>query len=81
MSSKNSETFEPHRLLLNLADKTTLQRSDKCVSLSNLSMYYTWKNIKKWYKKTINSKYQLQHRMKKLIYLLDCILYHILRLI
>ena len=47
MNSKNSKTSEPHRPLLNLADKIDLKRSDKYVALSNLSMYYTWKNIKK----------------------------------
>ena len=34
-------------LNLNLPDKINLKRSDKYVALSNLSMYYTWKNIKK----------------------------------
>ena len=33
------------RLLLNLKDKINLKRSDKYVALSNLSIYYTWKNI------------------------------------
>ena len=46
MNSENNKTSEPHRLLLNLADKMNLKRSDKCVALSNLSMHYTWKNIK-----------------------------------
>ena len=32
-------------------DKIILKRSDKYVALSNLSIYYTWKNIKKSYKK------------------------------
>ena len=41
-NSKNSKKFEPHRLLLNLADKKILKESDKHVSSSNLSMYYTW---------------------------------------
>ena len=50
MNSKNSKTSHPHRLLLNLADKANLKRSDKFVALSNLSIYYTWKNIKKSYK-------------------------------
>ena len=44
MNSKNSITFDPHKLLLNLSDKTDLKRSDKYVALSNLSIYYTWKN-------------------------------------
>ena len=41
-NSKNSKTADPHRLLLNLTDS---------VALSNLSTHYTWKNIKKSYKK------------------------------
>ena len=44
MNSKNSETFDPHRLLGNLSDKINLKRSDKYVALSNLGIYYTWKN-------------------------------------
>ena len=47
MSSGNSKTSDPHRLLLNLFDKINLKRSDKYVALSNLSIHYTWKNIKK----------------------------------
>ena len=46
-NSDTSKTFDPHRLLLNLLDKINLQRSDKYVTLSNLSLYYTWKNIEK----------------------------------
>ena len=47
MNSKNSWTFDPHRILLNLPDKINLKRSDKYVALSSLSIYYTWKNTKK----------------------------------
>ena len=47
LNSKNSKTSDSHRLLLNLAEKVNLKRSDKYVTLSNLSIYYTWKNIKK----------------------------------
>ena len=47
MNSESSKTSDPHRLLLNLSDKINLKRSDKYVALSNLSIYYTWKNIKK----------------------------------
>ena len=50
MNSKNSKTSDPHRLLLKLTDKTDLRRKDKYIALSNLSIYYTWKNIKKAYK-------------------------------
>ena len=55
MNSENSKTSDPHRLLLNLSDKINLKRSDKYVALSNLSIYYTWKNIKKSYK---NNKFK-----------------------
>ena len=50
MNSENSKTSDPHRLLLNLSDKINLKRNDKYVALSNLSIYYTWKNIKKLFK-------------------------------
>ena len=56
MNSKNSKTSPPHRQLLNLTDKINLKRSDSYVALSNLSMYYTWKNIKKSYK---NNKFKI----------------------
>ena len=50
MSSENSKTSEHYRLLLNLANKLNLKGSDKYVALSNLSMYYIWKIIKKSYR-------------------------------
>ena len=50
MNSENSKTSDLLRLLLNLPDKTNLKRSDKYFALSSLSIYYTWKNIKKSYK-------------------------------
>ena len=55
MNSKNSTTSDPHRPLLNLTDKIDL-RKDIYIALSNLRMYYTWKNIKKSYK---NNKFKL----------------------
>ena len=45
MNSENSKTSDPHRLLINLTDKIDLRRKDKYVALSNLSIYYTWRNI------------------------------------
>ena len=47
MNSESSKRSDPHRLLLNLTDEIKVKRSDKHVALSNLSIYYTWKNIKK----------------------------------
>ena len=46
MNSKNSRTSEYHVLVLKLTDKIDLRRGQKAVALSNLSIYYTWKNIK-----------------------------------
>ena len=46
MNSKNSKTTDAHGLSLNFSDKINLKR-DKYLFLSNLSIYYTWKNIKK----------------------------------
>ena len=40
MNSRNSKTSDPHRLLLNLSEKTNLKRSDKYVALSNISIHY-----------------------------------------
>ena len=52
MNSKTSDSkrSDPHRLLLNLSEKIDLKISDKFVALSDLSICYTWKNIKKLYK-------------------------------
>ena len=47
MNSEKSKTSKPHVLTLNLTDKIDIRRSEKSVALSNLSIYYTWKNIKK----------------------------------
>ena len=46
MNSENSKNFEPHVLILKLTDKLDLRRREKSIALSNLSIYYTWKNIK-----------------------------------
>ena len=48
-NSKSSKTSGPCRNLLNCIDKINLQRGDKFVALSNLSIYQTWKNMKKSY--------------------------------
>ena len=49
MNSKNSKTSEYHVSVLKLTDKLDLRRGQKTVALSNLSVYYTWKNIKSSY--------------------------------
>ena len=49
MNSENSKTLEYHVLVLKHTDKQDLRRGQKTVALSNLSIYYTWKNIKSSY--------------------------------
>ena len=56
MQMINSGTSDPHRLLLNLKDKTNLKKGDKYVALSNLSIDYIWENTKKSYK---NNKFKI----------------------
>ena len=51
MISKNCGTSDSHRLWIKVTDKINLNRSDKYVALWNLSIYYTWMNIKMPYKK------------------------------
>ena len=46
MNSENSKTSEPHVLILQLTDKLDLRMHEKSIALSNLSIYYTCKNIK-----------------------------------
>ena len=53
MNSKNNKTSDLHNLLLNLKDKINLKKSDKYDALSNLSIYYTQKNLKKSYKNNV----------------------------
>ena len=46
MNSENNKTSKPHVLILKLTDKLDLRIGDKSIGLSNLSIYYTGKNIK-----------------------------------
>ena len=46
MTSESSKTSELHVLILRLTDKLDLRRGGKIIALSNLSNYYTWKNVK-----------------------------------
>ena len=70
MNSENSKTSEYHVLVLKLTDKLDLRRGQKTVALSNLNIYYTWKNIKSSYNNnkfkisapTWNEEFELPHR-------------------
>ena len=56
MNSKNSKTANAHVLILKLTDELDLRRGEKIIALSNLNIYYTWKNIKSSYN---NNKFKI----------------------
>ena len=56
MNSENSRTSEYHVLTLKVTDKLDLRRGQKNFALSNLSICYTWKNIKGSYN---NNKFKI----------------------
>ena len=51
MNSENNKTSELHVLILKLTDKLDLRIRENSIALSNLTIYYTWKNIKSSYNK------------------------------
>ena len=53
MNSENSKISKPHVLILKLTDKLDLRRDEKSIALSNLSIYYTWKNNNKYNNNTL----------------------------
>ena len=56
MNTENSKTNEPHKFRLSLSDKLNLKNPNKNIALGNLSIYYTWKNIKSAYN---NNKFKI----------------------
>ena len=56
MNSENSKTFKPYVLVLKLTNKLDLTIDEKIIALSNLSICYTWKNIKSSYN---NNKFKI----------------------
>ena len=56
MNTENSKTNKPHRFRLSLGDKRNLKNPNINVALGNLSIYYTWKNIKWAYS---NNKFKI----------------------
>ena len=56
MNSKNSQTPKPYGLILKFTGKLDLRRSENRIALSNLSIYYTWQNIKSSYN---NNKFKI----------------------
>ena len=56
MNTKNSKTNEPNRFKYYLIDKLDLKNPNKNMTLANLSIYYTWKNVKSIYN---NNKFKI----------------------
>ena len=69
MNTKNSKTNEPNRFKYDLIDKLDLENPNKNMALGNLSIYYTWKNVKSTY----NNKFKISAPTC----LIDCIIYYI----
>ena len=55
-NSENSKTSKPHVLILKLTNKLNLRIGEKIIALSNVSIYYTWKNMKSLYN---NNKFKI----------------------
>ena len=78
-NSENSKTCKPHVLILKLTNKLDLRLGEKVIALSNLSIYYTWRNIKstcnnnkfKISEPTWNHKFELPDGSYSLSYIED----------
>ena len=78
MNSENSKTSKSHILALKLTNKLDLRIGEKTIALSNLSIYYTWKNIKSSYN---SNKFKISAPTSNLSYLMNHILCQIFRII
>ena len=56
VNSDNSKSSDPYILTLKLTNKLDLRFGEKVIALSNLSIYYTWKNVKSSYS---NNKFKI----------------------
>ena len=56
MNSENGRTSKYHVLMFKLTDKLDLRKGQKSVALSDLSICYTWKNVKISYN---NNKFKI----------------------
>ena len=64
MNKGNSKANEPCNIVPNLSQRLYLKSSNEHVALQNLSIYYTYKNIRKQYK---NNKLKLSSIMERSI--------------
>ena len=79
MNSENSKMSEPHVLVSKLTNKLDLRIGEKITALSNLSIYYTWRNVTNSYNNnkfkisapTCNDKFELLDRSYSESYIQD----------
>ena len=83
MNSENSKISKPHVSILKLTSKLDLRIGEKIMALSNLSIYYTWKNRKSSYNSnkfkisapTWNDKFELPYGSYSVSNIQDCFEY------
>ena len=56
MNTANSKTNESNKFVYHFTDKLNLKNPNKNIALANLSIYYTWKNVKSSYN---NNKFKI----------------------
>ena len=56
MNTLNSKTNESNRFVYQFTDKLNIKNPNKNIALDNLSIFYTWKNIKSEYN---NNKFKI----------------------
>ena len=56
MNTTNSKTKHSNKFVYNFTDKLNLRNPNKNIALANLSIYYTWKNVKSDYN---NNKFKI----------------------
>ena len=83
MNSKNSKTNEFNKFIYQFTGKLNLKNPNKIIWLFNLSIYYTWKNIKSAYNNnkckisapTWNDKFDLPYGSYSISDIQDCFEY------
>ena len=55
MNTANSKTKHSNQFIYNFTDKLNLKNPNKNIALANLSIYYTWKNVKSDYNNNIQN--------------------------
>ena len=54
INTENSKTSQPDKFVLHVSQRLDLRSSNKRIALQNMSIYYTWKNIRQQQKNKNN---------------------------